>query len=193
MKTEFLIAYQTIVRKEFVRFARIWVQTILPSVITIFLYITIFGNFIGDRIGSIDDNLINTYINYISENQRLYRYIVENSDNNERFLTSLLNDRLRTWSRVRPRPQNTSYYPNRNIPRNFNPRHNIYNDKINSLIKIEICCIFSLLVCFTAEMFFDFIFKNKNAEKVTVWKINDRPHIEQKIFDEYKLIENYFN
>ena len=62
MKTEFLIAYQTIVRKEFVRFARIWVQTILPSVITIFLYITIFGNFIGDRIGSIDDF---NYVDYI--------------------------------------------------------------------------------------------------------------------------------
>jgi hypothetical protein len=86
---------------------------------------------INNRIGSIDDNLINTYINYISENQRLYRYIVENSDNNERFLTSLLNDRLRTWSRVRPRPQNTSYYPNRNIPRNFNPRHNVDRSYIN--------------------------------------------------------------
>ena len=62
IKIEFLIAYQTIVRKEFVRFARIWIQTILPSVITIFLYITIFGNFIGDRIGSIDDFI---YIDYI--------------------------------------------------------------------------------------------------------------------------------
>jgi len=62
IKIEFLIAYQTIVRKEFVRFARIWIQTILPSVITIFLYITIFGNFIGDRIGNIDDF---NYIDYI--------------------------------------------------------------------------------------------------------------------------------
>ncbi len=62
MSSEFLIAYQTIVRKEFVRFARIWVQTILPSVITIFLYITIFGNFIGDRIGNIDDF---NYVDYI--------------------------------------------------------------------------------------------------------------------------------
>ena len=62
IKTEFLIAYQTIVRKEFIRFARIWIQTILPSVITIFLYITIFGNFIGDRIGNIDDF---DYIDYI--------------------------------------------------------------------------------------------------------------------------------
>ena len=62
IKKEFLIAYQTIVRKEFVMFARIWIQTILPSVITIFLYITIFGNFIGDRIGVISDF---NYIDYI--------------------------------------------------------------------------------------------------------------------------------
>ena len=62
IKKEFLIAYQTIVRKEFVRFARIWIQTILPSVITIFLYLTIFGNFIGDRIGVISDF---NYIDYI--------------------------------------------------------------------------------------------------------------------------------
>tara|TARA_B100000035_G_scaffold166142_1_gene141774 strand:+ start:1094 stop:1915 length:822 start_codon:yes stop_codon:yes gene_type:complete len=86
---------------------------------------------INNRIGTIDDNFINTYINYISENQRLYRYIVENSDNNERFLTSLLNERLRTWSRTRPRSSNTSYYPNRNIPRNFNPRHNVDRSYIN--------------------------------------------------------------
>ena len=62
MRTEFLIAYQTIVRKEFLRFARIWIQTILPSVITIFLYITIFGNFIGSRIGEIKGF---NYIDYI--------------------------------------------------------------------------------------------------------------------------------
>ena len=62
MRTEFFIAYQTIVRKEFLRFARIWIQTILPSVITIFLYITIFGNFIGSRIGEIKGF---SYIDYI--------------------------------------------------------------------------------------------------------------------------------
>ena len=62
MRTEFLIAYQTIVRKEFLRFARIWIQTILPSVITIFLYITIFGNFIGSRIGEIKGF---SYIDYL--------------------------------------------------------------------------------------------------------------------------------
>ena len=62
MNHNLLIAYETIVRKEFVRFARIWIQTILPSVITIFLYITIFGNFIGDRIGNIDSF---NYVDYI--------------------------------------------------------------------------------------------------------------------------------
>ena len=62
MRTEFFIAYQTIVRKEFLRFARIWIQTILHSVITIFLYITIFGNFIGSRIGEIKGF---NYIDYI--------------------------------------------------------------------------------------------------------------------------------
>ena len=62
MNHNLLIAYETTVRKEFVRFARIWIQTILPSVITIFLYITIFGNFIGDRIGNIDSF---NYVDYI--------------------------------------------------------------------------------------------------------------------------------
>ena len=57
-----VVALKTIVRKEFLRFARIWIQTILPSVITMFLYITIFGNFIGDKIGNIKDF---TYIEYI--------------------------------------------------------------------------------------------------------------------------------
>ena len=62
MNISWMIAYQTIVKKEFVRFARIWIQTILPSVITIFLYITIFGNFIGDRIGNIKNF---SYVDYI--------------------------------------------------------------------------------------------------------------------------------
>lgn len=55
MKNLYLIQLVTIFRKEFVRWSRIWIQTILPSVITIFLYITIFGNFIGERIGEIND------------------------------------------------------------------------------------------------------------------------------------------
>ncbi len=48
-----LIAYRTIVRKEVTRFMRIWVQTLLPPVITQTLYFVIFGKFIGSRIGEI--------------------------------------------------------------------------------------------------------------------------------------------
>lgn len=44
------IAYMTIVRKEVVRFLRIWPQTFLPSVITTVLYFLIFGTFIGSQI-----------------------------------------------------------------------------------------------------------------------------------------------
>ena len=53
MKDLYLIQITTIFKKEFARWSRIWIQTILPSVITMFLYITIFGNFIGERIGEI--------------------------------------------------------------------------------------------------------------------------------------------
>ncbi len=48
------IAYATITRREILRFARIWVQTIVPPVITVALYFLIFGNLIGDRIGAMD-------------------------------------------------------------------------------------------------------------------------------------------
>ena len=45
------IALKTIVIKEILRFARIWVQTIIPPVITMSLYFVIFGNLIGSQIG----------------------------------------------------------------------------------------------------------------------------------------------
>src|SRR3989338_6241441 len=44
------VALKTIVRKEITRFLRIWIQTLLPSVIRMALYFLIFGNFIGSRI-----------------------------------------------------------------------------------------------------------------------------------------------
>ena len=53
IKQIYITQLTTIFRKEFFRRSRIWIQTILPSVITIFLYITIFGNFIGSRLGDI--------------------------------------------------------------------------------------------------------------------------------------------
>lgn len=45
------IAYKSIVRKECTRFLRIWVQTLVPPVITTILYFVIFGNLIGSRVG----------------------------------------------------------------------------------------------------------------------------------------------
>ena len=49
-----LVALKTIVRKEFFRVVRIWVQTIVPPAITMTLYFIIFGNLIGRRIGTMD-------------------------------------------------------------------------------------------------------------------------------------------
>lgn len=48
------IAFKTIVVREFLRFIRIWIQTILPPVITTALYFIIFGNLIGSQIGAMD-------------------------------------------------------------------------------------------------------------------------------------------
>ncbi len=50
MKDHF-IALRTLVIKEILRFSRIWLQTIVPPVVTTSLYFLIFGNLIGSRIG----------------------------------------------------------------------------------------------------------------------------------------------
>lgn len=49
--TEKFTAFYTILIKEILRFSRIWLQTILPPVITTSLYFVIFGGLIGPRIG----------------------------------------------------------------------------------------------------------------------------------------------
>lgn len=80
------------------------------------------------RNNNTEDNLVTLYLNYVTENQRLYRYIIENSDNNERFLTTLLNDRLLSHRiRSRTRSQN----PTRNTPRNYYPRQNVDRSYLN--------------------------------------------------------------
>ncbi|MBE29267.1 ABC transporter permease [bacterium] len=56
------IAYKTIVIKEILRFVRIWVQTIIPPVITTSLYLLIFGGLMGGRIGQMQGI---DYINFI--------------------------------------------------------------------------------------------------------------------------------
>lgn len=48
------IAFKTIIIKEFLRFIRIWKQTVLPPMITTSLYFIIFGNLIGERIGEME-------------------------------------------------------------------------------------------------------------------------------------------
>ena len=45
------VAYRTILTKEVLRFARIWMQTVLPAAVTTLLYFVIFGHLMGDRIG----------------------------------------------------------------------------------------------------------------------------------------------
>ena len=45
------VSFKTILVKEVRRFTRIWVQTLIPPVITMTLYFVIFGQLIGSRIG----------------------------------------------------------------------------------------------------------------------------------------------
>ena len=60
--TEQLIALYTLTRREILRFMRIWIQTILPPVITTGLYFIIFGQFIGSQLQDIEGY---SYIDYI--------------------------------------------------------------------------------------------------------------------------------
>jgi ABC-2 type transport system permease protein len=57
------VAFHTIFFKELARFLRIWMQTILPSAITMALYFVIFGNLIGPRVGLMGGF---AYIQYIA-------------------------------------------------------------------------------------------------------------------------------
>ncbi len=56
------IAFNAILWKEILRFSRIWVQTILPPMITTLLYYVIFGKLIGKQIGEVSGF---AYIDYI--------------------------------------------------------------------------------------------------------------------------------
>jgi ABC-2 type transport system permease protein len=58
-----MVALTTIVSKEIRRFARIWVQTLLPPAITMALYFVIFGRLIGSQIGSMHNF---NYMQYIA-------------------------------------------------------------------------------------------------------------------------------
>lgn len=56
------VAYRTIVTKEFLRFMRIWIQTILPPAITTILYFVIFGSLIGGAIGEVQGYTYSQFI-----------------------------------------------------------------------------------------------------------------------------------
>lgn len=88
------IAFLTIVRKEVRRFARIWVQTIVPPSINAVLYMLIFGSLIGSRISNMDgfryidfivpgiimmSVIINSYSNVVSSffSSKMQNYIEE--------------------------------------------------------------------------------------------------------------------
>ncbi|MFV9614628.1 MAG: ABC transporter permease [Gammaproteobacteria bacterium] len=60
--TQQMIALKTIVVKEYLRFIRIWIQTILPPAISVGLYFIIFGELIGSQINDIDGY---KYMDYI--------------------------------------------------------------------------------------------------------------------------------
>ncbi len=63
MIKEQYIGLSTIARKEVSRIFRIWIQTLLPSAITMTLYFVIFGSFLGSRIGQIQDI---SYLDFIA-------------------------------------------------------------------------------------------------------------------------------
>jgi ABC-2 type transport system permease protein len=57
-----LIALATIIRREIARFSRIWIQTLVPPVITTLLYFVIFGHVIGRYVSDMGGV---TYMQYI--------------------------------------------------------------------------------------------------------------------------------
>jgi ABC-2 type transport system permease protein len=60
--TRHLIALQTVLSKEIVRFLRIWSQTLIPPAITMSLYFIIFGKLIGSQIKDVNGF---SYMQYI--------------------------------------------------------------------------------------------------------------------------------
>jgi len=54
MNSNYAVALKSIWIKEITRFSRIWIQTLVPPVITMSLYFIVFGNLIGSRIGEMN-------------------------------------------------------------------------------------------------------------------------------------------
>ncbi|CAM4406270.1 MAG: Inner membrane transport permease YadH [Legionellaceae bacterium] len=57
------IAFKTLLKKEILRFLKIWIQTLLPPAITMLLYFVIFGTLVGKQLGKIQGF---TYMQYIA-------------------------------------------------------------------------------------------------------------------------------
>ena len=75
---EQLIAIRAILWKEVLRFSRIWVQTILPPMITTALYFVIFGRLIGSQVSDISGY---HYMNYIAPGLILMNVITNSYGN----------------------------------------------------------------------------------------------------------------
>ncbi|MES2204390.1 MAG: ABC transporter permease [Pseudomonadota bacterium] len=76
-----LIALKTIVRVEIFRFLRVWMQSLMPPVVTIVLYFLVFGHFIGPHL-QIQSGL--TYMQFIVPGLVMMA-VVMNSYNNAAF------------------------------------------------------------------------------------------------------------
>jgi len=99
-----LVTLQTLVRKETGRVTRIWVQTIVPPIITMSLYFVIFGNLIGRRIGQMDGF---DYMQYIAPGL-IMMSVIQNAYGNvvssffgakfQKHLEEMLVSPMPTWS-----------------------------------------------------------------------------------------------
>ncbi len=83
------IAYKTIVIKEVRRFIRIWIQTIVPPVITTSLYLLIFGGLMGGRIGQMQGI---DYIDFIVPGIILMTVIMQSYANTVSFFMTKYNN-----------------------------------------------------------------------------------------------------
>lgn len=87
-------AFRTILTKEILRFSRIWIQTVLPPMVTTALYFVIFGQLIGSRLGEMGGHpyiafivpglilmsvISNSYANVVSSfyNAKFQRHVEE--------------------------------------------------------------------------------------------------------------------
>lgn len=61
--TRVFVGFSTMLRKEVMRIFRVWSQTLLPSAVTMTLYLLIFGTFVGSRVGEIVPGI--SYIQFI--------------------------------------------------------------------------------------------------------------------------------